>query len=82
MKKQPTSEPIELSISIKEISPMVAPTRSFRSKRVGPIIPKLNPNTGKVKMSNGGGKTNRKYLGIHSGEGLFSSGDAKGTSRP
>ena len=82
MKKQLTSEPMELSIFIKEISPMVAPTRSFRSRRVGPMIPRTNPSTVQVEMNNGGGGTDQTYQGIHSGEGLFSSGDAKDTSRP
>ena len=41
----PNMDPIENSMNMKEISPTVAPRRSFRSNSVGPIIPPLIPNT-------------------------------------
>ena len=45
VKKQPTKEPIEFIMSMKETSPRVAPTMSVRSSRVGPTTPILNPQT-------------------------------------
>lgn len=45
VKKQPIREPIEAIINMKDTSPMVAPTRSFKSSRVGPMTPTVKPNT-------------------------------------
>ena len=45
VEKQPTKEPMEFIISMKDIWPKVAPTRSFRSNRVGPTTPILKPQT-------------------------------------
>ena len=47
VKKQPTKEPMEFIISMKDTSPNVAPTRSFRSNKVGPTTPILKPQTGR-----------------------------------
>ena len=46
VEKQPTKEPMEFIISMKDIWPKVAPTRSVRSNRVGPTTPILKPQTG------------------------------------
>ena len=43
VQKEPTMEPMELINNMKEISPMVAPTRSAKSSRVGPITPEVRP---------------------------------------
>ena len=48
-RKQPTMEPMELTMMMKEMLPRLTPMRSFRSSRVGPITPSTIPRTGSNK---------------------------------
>ena len=43
VQKEPHIDPMELINNMKDISPMVAPTRSAKSSRVGPITPEVRP---------------------------------------
>ena len=43
--KHPIMDPIELIINMNEICPTVTPSRSFKSRRVGPMTPSVAPRT-------------------------------------
>ena len=48
-RKQPTMEPMELTMMMKEMLPRLTPMKSFRSSRVGPMTPSFIPRTGNNK---------------------------------